>query len=248
MRFSYTYFVIPITPQDTRYFLMLGNLSRRIQQRSIWLSIICHLLLLLLFTFSWVWHNRSPELKESPTLRIQSYVYQQPITQSSSAVSQEKPLTHPELPTTSADEAVNKNSESGKVAKEIATPANHFQPPNMASEQESKAINISNSIEQVHLIGDKNIDEPLLKLLGRAISAQLVYPQLALDFHLRGTAIIGFNLQPNGQVNHIALLQSSGSMVLDNAALDAIHDASPVAKVNLYLKQAKYIVIGIIFG
>jgi len=113
----------------------------------------------------------------------------------------------------------------------------------------SHPIDISQSpeTEPVHLIGDKKIDRPLLTLLGKALTKHLIYPKSALDLNVRGTAVIGFVLYPNGAVSDVQLLSSSRADVLDRAAISAASAIGPVARVGQYLTQPKFMVIGIIF-
>jgi TonB family protein len=97
------------------------------------------------------------------------------------------------------------------------------------------------------LIGDKKINKPLLTLLGKALTVRLIYPKSAIDLNVKGTSIIGFLLYPDGHIIHIQLLKTSGAQVLDEAALTAARQMSPVNHVAQYLTQPKFMVIGIIF-
>jgi TonB family protein len=97
------------------------------------------------------------------------------------------------------------------------------------------------------LIGDKKIDKPLLTLLGKALTAHLVYPKPAIDLNVKGTSVIGFLLYPNGQVSDVQLLRTSRADVLDKAALAAASAIAPVQHAAHYIDKPKFMVIGIIF-
>lgn len=102
--------------------------------------------------------------------------------------------------------------------------------------------------QQLQLVGDKKVDKPLIKLLGQALAAHLRYPKMAVDFRLRGTTLIGFNLHPDGVLTDVRVVRSSGAEVLDQAALVAAEEMSPVKSVNQYVPQTRFLVAGIIFG
>ena len=99
-----------------------------------------------------------------------------------------------------------------------------------------------------NLVADDPTDKPLIKILSRATGAKLLYPKVAQDFQIMGTVKISFYLTPAGAVNQVTLLQSSGNHLLDDAALYAVNHIAPVAGVNAYLKRAKTLTVGIIFG
>src|SRR3990167_3732128 len=73
--------------------------------------------------------------------------------------------------------------------------------------------------EPIQLVGDKFLDDPFRKLLGRAITAHLFYPELAKELHLRGVVSIGFVLHPDGTVTDAQITKSSHEKILDEAAL-----------------------------
>ncbi len=113
----------------------------------------------------------------------------------------------------------------------------------------SHPIDISHSpeTEPVHLIGDKKIDRPLLTLLGKALTKHLIYPKSAIDLNVKGTAVIGFLLYPDGHITDVQLLRTSRAEVLDSAALSAANAIGPVSHISQYLDKPKWMIIGIIF-
>lgn len=124
-------------------------------------------------------------------------------------------------------------TERQQMAKEAANP--------------SKQV-ISDQHETQTMASKKGIDNLLLKLLSQATAAKLVYPKIAEDFRLRGTVKVKFTIAPNGIVSQVSLDETSGSTVLDEAALNTIHAISPVKGVDKYLSQPKVIHAGIIYG
>jgi protein TonB len=57
------------------------------------------------------------------------------------------------------------------------------------------------------------------------------YPSQARREHLQGTVTVRFTVARNGAVSGIRLARSSGHTLLDQAALDMVHRASPMPKV-----------------
>jgi protein TonB len=67
-----------------------------------------------------------------------------------------------------------------------------------------------------------------LLLLRRRIAETLVFPALARRRGLSGTAHVELEIQPSGAISQVTLLASSSHRVLDEAALDAVHDVGRV--------------------
>ena len=134
-----------------------------------------------------------------------------------------------------------------KPAKTVEAAAKPIPPKPVSKFKPIDDSQVMNDEQAVHLIGEKKSDDPLIKLLGKAISARLVYPRIAADFNLKGTSYIGFTLHPNGELSGIRIMQSSGTDVLDNAALNGIRAISPLGGANQYVPKERFLVVGIIF-
>lgn len=94
---------------------------------------------------------------------------------------------------------------------------------------------------------DTKVNIPLLNLIHEAVASRLVYPKAAIDFNESGTVKIGFVIYPNGELTDVTLVQSSGSDILDNAALTAVNTMWPVHGVDKYLTKPRYIAGYIVF-
>lgn len=206
-----------------------------LEKHGLWFSLLCHLLLLISFTL--VWHpfsNIKPEPK--PQMYIPSYTYEEPTRV---IQQQQKTLTTPsktEKVTTSPDGLLKNPSPVEPATSGNATPT-------VSAKQQSK------NSQGVHLIGDdKNTPKPLIKLLAKDLSAHLIYPKIAADFKVHGTTYVGFTLHPDGSLTDIRLMQTSKASVLDQASLAAVNAMSPGMEVGKYLKEPKFLVVGIIFG
>jgi TonB family protein len=205
---------------------MANAFAKTLQKNSFWLALLIHLLIFFLVS----WALLSENIKEeSRALTIPSYVYHE--EQSHSTQYEEK------------SKSVNK--------KQVPFSQNGILKPATESTHELSqplSQSVSESSEPVHLVGEKGVPKPLIILLGKALTAHLLYPKIATDFNLHGVAVVGFVVHPDGQVTDVRLVKSSRTEVLDQEAVLAASQMSPVKNVNLYLKEPKYIVFGIIFG
>ena len=203
-----------------------------LQRNSFWLVLVCHCL--LFSGILGVWSVKPalikiPDNEEKPSLFIPSYVYHDavaPKRPTQEAMSPQKPMPTSKL----------------GIKKPTVNNIKH-----LLDTHSAVTISRSPEAEPVHLIGDKKIDKPLLTLLGKALTAHLVYPKSAIDLTIKGTAVIGFWLDPNGQVRDVQLLRTSRAEVLDRAALAAASAIAPVNQVAKYIQQPKFMIIGIIF-
>jgi len=211
---------------------MQNKTAKMLQRNSFWLVLVCHCLLFSGILGVWIVKPaliKIPDNEDKPSLFIPSYVYHDAVA--------------PKMPT-QEELSPQKIVPTSKLGIKKPTINNIRQLLDMHS-----AVNISRSpeTEPVHLIGDKKIDKPLLTLLGKALTAHLVYPKSAIDLNVKGTAVIGFWLDPNGQVRDVQLLRTSRAEVLDRSALAAASAIAPVNHVAQYIDQPKFMVIGIIF-
>jgi TonB family protein len=207
------------------------NVRKLMIRHALWVSLLLHLLLYVSFTTMIV--IPSTKTREKPSLYIPSYTYQPQSTLPT-------PVSHTQKMIPTDKQGTEKQLASISTADEM----NAAPQPTM----QRVARKASKKSQFVHLVGDRKTDKPLVKILGTAISEHLVYPKIAVDFHLKGTAYVGFTLHPDGQVTGVKLEQSSGAEVLDNAAVSGISAITPVRNVGPYVPVAEYLVVGIIFS
>ncbi|MHB1949298.1 MAG: energy transducer TonB [Gammaproteobacteria bacterium] len=119
-----------------------------------------------------------------------------------------------------------------------------------SNQSSSESVSLGKGEQNINLnIKSKNsMDKPLLDILTKATAAHLVYPKIAVDFHLTGTVIVEFTISPDGKINDIAIAKSSGNEVLDKEAIDAISAASPLKNVSSYLEKTEAFYFQIVFG
>ena len=76
---------------------------------------------------------------------------------------------------------------------------------------------------------DTQGNDALLSRLHNLIQSQQRYPEVAALDGDAGAATVRFQLMPDGEVDAIQLIQSSGETTLDNAAIEAVKAIAPVA-------------------
>lgn len=210
---------------------MRKNIGKVIRYSPIWISILIHLLLLFSMT---VVFFPAVKYEPSPSMDIPAYVYNEPLPQHANAKS----------PTSSS---VKKSSPLG-IEKPNSQPSMSVADSSSSANVE-KQIKADKTTEAIHLVGDKNTPpKPLIKIIGKALAAHLVYPKVAVDFNLKGRAIIGFTLHPDGSVSNVKVLKSSGAEVLDKAAVAGVANMGPLKGVSEFILKAEDMVVGIIFS
>lgn len=89
--------------------------------------------------------------------------------------------------------------------------------------------------------------DALLALLHSAIQSQQHYPVSAQQMEREGKATVKFTLHPNGMVESVQLLHTSGTTSLDDAALAAVRAAAPFQHIEQYLNSTKEFSIEVVF-
>jgi len=168
-------------------------------------------------------------------MTVPAYTYQEP----SQTYSPPQPVMPPKK--VQAQKQVQDKSIAEKDAISTSSQVQH------ASQTFSRAA--TKVSEAINLVGDKKVvPKPLIKLLGKALGAHLVYPKIALDFKVHGIAYVSFVLHPDGTLTAVSLAQSSSAGILDEEAISAVSAMSPVKDVSKYLNKPTFLVVGIIFN
>ncbi len=81
--------------------------------------------------------------------------------------------------------------------------------------------------------------DALSQLLHQAIQAKQYYPDSALALGRCGIVTVAFNLNRDGSISDLHCVKSSGTISLDQAALEAVRAAAPFQGVGAYLTAAK---------
>jgi len=87
--------------------------------------------------------------------------------------------------------------------------------------------------------GRNNIDLIKIYLMNirKKIEANKIYPDIARKMGIEGAAEIEFTLNQNGSLKGIKILKTSGSKILDNAAINAVKSALPLPPIPAKLKM-----------
>jgi protein TonB len=83
--------------------------------------------------------------------------------------------------------------------------------------------------------------DPVLSLILRKLETAKRYPRMARKLGVEGTAVVRFRLKPEGGVEAVGIVDSSGSELLDKASLETVQAAAPFPYKEGWLK------VGIVF-
>ena len=78
--------------------------------------------------------------------------------------------------------------------------------------------------------------DPVHSEILRRIERAKLYPRMARKMGIEGQATIRFRLKPDGKVESVELVGSSGSDILDQASLETVHRAAPLPYKEGWLK------------
>jgi TonB family protein len=198
-------------------------------------ALLAHLILFLSLTCSFIftWHHDKPESDQKKGNFVPAFIYQP-----------EHESSLPFIPNHVRKKIAY--SQSGQYENKQTAQTTEQNTAESINQQSNKQTNKPIAIP--NLISDKKIDKPFLKLLSDATAEKLTYPKSASDLMVTGTVKVKFLLLPDGRVVNASVIQSSGTGVLDNAALATINAISPVKGVGKYLTTPQYLVVGIIYS
>jgi TonB family protein len=236
---------------------MRNDLAKKWIPYSILLSILFHLLLIASFLVV----LRSPEPKKSPQFyqpAIRAYTYTGAITPRSSP-SQNKSTAQKSTPVDSGEQflpAPKGNyafaNQSNPQRQKSTTPQKsilEMSQETLQTNQMNANLNRSTDEEPILLVGDEHaVADPLIKLIGRALSAHFNYPKMEGEFGVRGRVLVELTFHPEGNFTDASIVESSNNENFDAAALYAVNNAPKVIGADHFLEKPKHFVVGFIFN
>ncbi len=90
--------------------------------------------------------------------------------------------------------------------------------------------------------------DALLEMLHKAIDEHKRYPYLAKRQRREGTVRVGFAIETDGRVNQLSVVDSSRSLMLDEAALAAVTQIQPFAPAQAMLDRRQEFQVDIVFS
>lgn len=240
---------------DSFYFSYQENKAKRLLKNSFWISIVLHLLLLLSAVAFLFVHPE--EEQKPPHYYVPAYTYKGAITPSPSQHKVVAQKTEQSLPTPKPMQAPMQKPIQSPITRPVHATSKHGIYPksmlaaslNMLKQEQLKAVAESQKeAEPIYLVGDESQSaDPLIKMLGRALSANFSYPKQAGMFGIHGKVLVEMTLHPEGYLSDIRIVHSSSNQDLDAAALYAVNNAPTIYGVDRFLDKPKHFVIGFIF-
>jgi TonB family protein len=184
-------------------------------------SLSLHAMLFLIAIIFLDWSHEVPTLGDTAQEIISSYMYaENSVATPQSVMHAQKSVSRPH------SLALKMNSQSRR------------------NEKQSKENNHAESVPS-HQAGVQT--QELLALLHAAIQAQQRYPLSAMEMERQGSVTIKFLLLPNGKIENLRMVHSSGTDSLDEAALAAVKNAAPFKDINRHLTSAREFSIDVVF-
>lgn len=119
---------------------------------------------------------------------------------------------------------------------------------NMLKDEQMREVTQKDESEPIYMIGDDSMPaDPLIKLLGRSLSAHFRYPRAAGQLGIHGRVILKFTLHPEGYYSNLQMIQSSNNQDLDTAAMYAVNSAPRIEGADRFLSKPKTFVVGFLF-
>ena len=119
----------------------------------------------------------------------------------------------------------------------------------LQQDQFTREMERSKNAEPMLLIGEiSQYADPLIKLVGRSLSANFRYPKMEGSFGVRGKVLVEMILHPEGYFSDVRIVETSNNDHFDSAALYAVNKAPKVVGADRLLSQPKYLVVGFIFN
>ena len=218
-------------------------------------SFIIALLLHLLFflSVSTILILQSEEEKKQEKLKVPayvpSYVYTGTVSPPTKTQIAQKASASTSASTSSFQNKVNSQktitaSEKPQRERSVLEMSHDF----LQNNQFQAEIQRNKAVEPMLLIGDMSeYADPLVKLIGRSLSANFRYPKMEGSFGVKGRVLVEMTLSPDGYFSDIRIVQSSDNQDFDAAALYAVNKAPLVRGADRILSAPKRLVVGFIF-
>lgn len=181
--------------------------------------------------------KKSINVTEAATINV--YVYALPTATSLLSLKKSVALTEPHLLTKRATNILQVKKIKGNEIKKNKTERIDINPAKIKKAR-LNAVNLKKDSHQGH-------EQRLLMLLHNAVAHAKYYPENARLFGVTGTSTVAFYLLPDGGIRQPEVIKSSGSAILDKAALAAVRAVSPVRVPQDLLKRAQRFTLQIEF-
>ncbi len=242
---------------------------RKILQNGFWISLLLHLLLFLA-VISLITKPETQKNKPLPHYYVPAYTYTGSIKPSAAAqqstaakqqTSSAKQITAESVEQPESIETVKQTESTLQFPKDTKKiPVKKTAPApiqksllsssfDMLKSEQMQEVSKKTESEPIYMIGDDSQPaDPLIKLLGRSLSAHFSYPRTAGQLGIRGRVLIGLTLHPAGHYSDVQLLQSSENPDLDAAALYAVNSAPQISGADRFISKPKHFVVGFVFN
>lgn len=245
---------------------MQRSIPTKLFRHPFWLSALLHLLALFLLFVFFTAPVKQFDKHPTPNEFVPAYTYTgsiKPIMQHPTAQPKQQTESQPTPAENTAEKTVTSAENIQKtdaiplqkINKKTSVSKHQPRQPSllaasfdMLQDQQLQDVSKARDAEPIYLIGDDSSPaDPLVKLMGRSLSAHFAYPRTAGELGIHGKVIIELTLHPEGYYSDVQILKSSSSQDLDAAALYAVNSAPKVIGANRYINKPRHFVVGFIF-
>lgn len=255
---------------------MQSKAIKKIFKNGFWLSILLHALLLTALLTLVAIPPKSKEKTLLPNNYVPAYTYTGSIKPSANTPKMQSAQRN-ENKTTTAKTKISDHSDPKENAANIQSVDNtlsSYEVPkilkkmpqkktskltaqkslladslNMLEDNQLREVSTKQDAEPIYMIGDDSQPaDPLIKLLGRSLSAHFGYPRMAGQLGIRGRVLVSFLLHPEGYYTNVQMVQSSQNQDLDAAALYAVNSAPRIEGADRFISKPRHFVVGFIFN
>lgn len=181
----------------------------RLSKRALGLAISLHCAILLLI-MAYFYQGAVYSVPAQPLASVETAYLAKPLESASQAAS----IAHSQSPPPLESDAAVKLHAAQIAMKAASRPTPLIPAPSSAS-------------ARVAPLAPQQLQQ-LLSTIAARIQKNLHYPDLAKTHIEQGRALLQFTLLPDGELQAVRILQSSGVSALDQAALNAVSESSPV--------------------
>lgn len=200
------------------------------------ISVLSHVILILAVILVLNFTNESVVIGNQAEKSIQSYLYKGQALQAGQASKKKSEPIH-KITASKNEKMIIAKKEMNHAVSQKKNPVTPSAAIKAASQQAAAPGSNSKGAQ---------VDE-LLAILHTAIQKQQHYPESALQMERQGRATMQFILFPNGSIQGLRVVQSSGTESLDHAAMAAVRDAAPFDNIDQYLNDSREFSIDVVF-
>lgn len=87
----------------------------------------------------------------------------------------------------------------------------------------------------------------VISIINKELEQYFIYPKLAQKFNWQGKVLLSLRVKPNGEIDDVQIISSSGHTILDNAAIQSLLKVKYLEQISSLLSNDIYLQLPIIY-